>query len=651
MYKKIFLAIGIYLFSANSFAQKDVVLTVDGNQVTKDEFLEVYLKNNDNPKYDKESLDEYMELYRKFKLIVTEAENIHLDTVHSLDLELKGYEKQLAKQYLTDNQATEDLVKEAYNHLSEEVRASHILKKLDPNARPEDTLSAYNHLMKLREAILSGEKTFEDACVGLGGSEDPSAQHNKGDLGYFGAFQMVYEFEKAAFHTKVGDISLPVRTKFGYHLIKVTGRRPARGTIKVEHIMLISKGDNKKGSKNEAMIKEIYDTIQKGLDFKQAIMLYSEDIQSKRRNGVLPEFGTGAQVRMVPEFEEVAFSLKEDGEISKPFETSFGWHIIRRVSWKPIKSFEEMERELKLKVKRDSRSEVSENSFINKLKAEYKFKDYSDKNLQIFIDSLDDKVFSGEVKKFEIAKDQVLFKFKGQEKPYTQSMFLSHLIKVQEKQSKRDLRSYIIDTYNGVVNYYLREFEKTQLSRKYPKYKSLMKEYRDGVLLFELKNRNVWKKAIEDTTGLKAFFEKNQSQYVWPERIEATIYECFNEDALQLLQELLKTDMAPEKIRDSINSTSQLNIRVSTAKYVQSENELLKGQKLKSGINKPYKKEGKDIVVQVIKTIEPGPKELDECKGQVIAAYQEELEKKWMEELEKKYEVVINKDVLYSLSK
>ena len=355
--KKTILIFGL-IVSFVGFGQKDdIILTIEGKNITKSEFLEVYLKNNNDPKYDKASLDEYMDLYRKFQLIVTEAERLQMDTIKSLDIELKGYERQLAEQYLTDNNATDALIKEAYDHLKEEVRASHLLKKLGPDASPADTLAVYNQIMKLREEIVTGKRTFEEVCTGVGGSEDPSAQANKGDLGFFGAFQMVYPFEKAAFNTKVGDVSMPIRTKFGYHIIKVTDRRPARGTIKVDHIMLMAK-KNEKSAKNERMIQEIYDTIQKGLDFKQAIMLYSEDVQSKKQGGVLPEFGTGSQIRMVPEFEEVAFNLKNDGDISEPFQSDFGWHIVRRISWTPIKPFEVMEREIKLKVSRDSRSEI-----------------------------------------------------------------------------------------------------------------------------------------------------------------------------------------------------------------------------------------------------------------------------------------------------
>jgi peptidyl-prolyl cis-trans isomerase SurA len=651
MIKKSLLTLGICLSTGFLFGQKDeIILTVGGNTVTKSEFLEVYLKNNDNPKYDKESLDEYMELYRKFKLIVTEAESIKLDTTTALSNELKGYERQLAKQYLIDNNATDALVKEAYDHLKEEVRASHILKKVGPDASPTDTLRAYNALIKLREEIIAGKRTFAEACVGLGGSEDPSAAKNKGDLGFFGAFQMVYEFEKGAFETKVGEISMPVRTKFGYHLIHVTDRRTARGTIKVEHIMLMT-DKNEKVEANEIMIHEIYDTIQKGLDFKQAIMLYSEDIQSKKKGGVLPEFGSGSQIRMVPEFEDMAFSLKEDGEISKPFASSFGWHIIRRVSLKPIKSYEEIERELKLKVSKDSRSEVSETSFLNKLKKEYKFKDLSKKNLQVFIDSIPAQIFKGDYKGFSLEEDLVLFTFKGQEKPYTQSMFLGHVLNNQETQAAQDMGVYIRKVYQDVVTYYLKEYEKTQLPKKYPKYNALMKEYKEGVLLFELKNRNVWKKAIEDTSGIKTFFEDIKADYVWPERIDAVVYECFNEDALKQLKKLIKTELTPEEIRDSINAKSQLNIRVTSGKYVQAESDILKGQKLKKGVNKSFDADGKLVVVDVKANIAPGPKELIECRGQVIAAYQEKLEKEWIEKLEKKFEVVINKDVLYSISK
>ena len=650
MLKNAILILGL-ISSCILYAQKEeAILTVNGKNITKKEFLEVYLKNNDDPKYDKQSLEEYMDLYRKFQLIVTDAENSKLDTTGSLQIELKGYERQLAEQYLTDNNATEELIKEAYQHMTEEVRASHILKTLAQDASPEDTLAAYEHLMKLREEIKSGKKTFEEACIGIGGSEDPSAQENKGDLGYFGAFQMVYPFEKAAFGTKKGEVSLPIRTKFGYHIIYVSDRRPARGTIQCDHIMLMTqKTTNPKVS--QRMIMEIYDTIQKGLDFKQAIMMYSEDIQSKKKGGVLPEFGTGSQIRMVPEFEEQAFSLKEDGEYTKPFKTSFGWHIVRRIKWNPVKPFEELKRDLKLKVSRDSRSEISETSFFKKLKKEYKFKDYSSKNLQIFYDSVPKQIFKGGYKGFRIKKDQVLFKFKGQEKPYTQTMFLSHLLSNQERQAEQNIQNYINMVYKDVVHYYLEEYEKTQLPNKYPKYSALMKEYREGVLLFELKNRNVWKKAIEDTTGLKAFFATNQDQYIWPDRIEAEIFECFNEKALKQVQDLVKTDLKPESIRDSVNAKTQLNVRVTSGKYVVEDKEILKGRNYDLGVNKVFEKDGKFIIVKVIRNIPSGPKELKECRGQAIASYQEQLEADWIKKLEKKYEVIIHKDVLHSLSK
>ncbi|MEZ4938032.1 MAG: peptidylprolyl isomerase [Crocinitomicaceae bacterium] len=641
-----FLAIAFFGISQ----KKEIILTVNDKDISKSEFLEVYLKNNNDPKYDKASLDEYMKLYHTFQLIVAEAEMLKMDTIHALELELKGYERQLAEQYLVDNNATEALIREAYDHTKEEIRASHILRKVAPDASAEDTLEVYNYVMRLREEIISGKRTFEEVCVRKDGSEDPSAQSNKGDLGYFGAFQMVYPFEKAAFNTKVGEVSMPVRTKFGYHLIKVTDRRPARGTMKVDHIMILTqKGENP--DKKVHMMNEIYDTIQKGLDFKQAIMLYSEDVQSKKQGGVLPEFGTGTQIRMVPEFEEAAFALKTDGEISKPFKSSFGWHIIRRLSWAPVKSYDEMQREIKLKVSRDSRSEVSEAAFYEKLKKEYKFKDLSSKNLQVFYDSVNYDVFKGNFKGFKLEKDLTLFTFKGQEKPYTQSMFLKHIMDRQKEGQVQDLHVYLDKLYQNEVKKALKYHEKGQLHKKYPKFNALLKEYREGVLLFELKNKNVWKKAIEDTTGLKAFFEANVANYQWPERIEAEIYECFNSEALDKVKSLLDGDMSFEQIRDSVNLKSQLNVRVTSGKYVVEDNDLLKGHSFKKGTNASYEKDGKFIIVKVLNNLDPGPKELSECRGQVIAAYQEQLEKEWIAELEKKYKVVIHEDVLYSLIK
>jgi peptidyl-prolyl cis-trans isomerase SurA len=338
MKKQLFAVIGL-LLSFGTLAQKQdpVLLEINGKPVTKSEFLQIYLKNNNDPKYDKVSLDEYMELFKKFKLKVAEAEALGYDTIPKLKKELDGYKKQLALPYLIDSAKNEALVREAYDRTKTEVRASHILIRMESNASPADTLAAYNKIMGLKKRIEKGED-FGFVARSKGGSDDPSAITNGGDIGFFTAFQMVYPFEEKAYNTPVGSISEPFRTKFGYHILKVTDKRPARGTIKTSHIMVsVPKEASQEDAQNaEKKINELYDMLVNGSKFEDLASDHSDDPSTSNKGGILPPFGTGTTTRMVPVFEDAAFALKNDGDISKPVRTEYGFHIIRRLEWKDV---------------------------------------------------------------------------------------------------------------------------------------------------------------------------------------------------------------------------------------------------------------------------------------------------------------------------
>ncbi len=312
-------------------ASSPVLMTIAGTPVTKAEFEKVYRKNNSKEgAYDMKDVREYLELYINYKLKVKEAEEEKLDTSQTFINELKGYRKQLAQPYMTDKEVSEGLIQEAYDRMQQDVRASHILLNLSPDALPKDTLAVYNRAIKIRDMILKGadfEKMARDS------SNDQSAKENGGDLGYFTGMQMVYPFETAAYTTKPGQISMPVRTKFGYHIIKVMDVREAQGEIKVAHIMIKSASTSPDSVTKQAQSKidEIYQKLNAGEKFEDLAAKFSDDKGSAKNGGVLPPFGTG---RMVPEFEKAAFGLKKDNDFSAPVKTSYGWHIIQRLEKK-----------------------------------------------------------------------------------------------------------------------------------------------------------------------------------------------------------------------------------------------------------------------------------------------------------------------------
>jgi peptidyl-prolyl cis-trans isomerase SurA len=651
MKKRLLLAFG-FLLSAHLYAQtNETVLEIDGKKVTKSEFLQIYLKNNNDPKFDKESLDNYMELFKKFKLKVAEAEALGYDTIPKLTKELAGYRKQLAQPYLIDSSQNTALVNQAYNRMKTEVRASHILIKLAENASPEDTLRAYNRIMALKKRIEAGED-FATVARSKDGSEDPSAARNGGDLGYFTAFQMVYQFEEAAYNTPVGKISTPVRTRFGYHILKVVDSRPARGTMKAAHIMVATGKDASADDIASAQkkIDEIYEKLKAGEKFEKLASEYSDDSQTAERGGELPLFGTGTTTRMVPEFEEAAFNLKSNDEISQPVQTAYGFHIIKRLDWTPLRSFDELKKEIQTKVNKDDRAIVTQNSFIEKLKKNYGYKNSYSKTSKWFVQNLDSTYYKGTWKATKLTSDKAMFTLG--KKAFTQKQFAEYLEKNFRAVRTNDMASLVEKQFKAWQNAEIIAFEESKLDQKYPEFKALMQEYHDGILLYEIMSDKVWNKAIKDTTGLKNFFSENNSKYMWGKRYDAYVYECKDAAVAKQVADLLKSDtISSRTVINTVNKDSELNLRVRTGKLEIENTPYLKGKDLKKGVNQVFEFEGKFYIVKVSDILDPTLKVLSEAKGAATADYQNYLEQMWLAELAKKHPIVVHENVLYSLGK
>lgn len=652
--KKLVVLSCILLKAYFSSAQNDpFVMEINGKGVTKSEFLQIYLKNNNNPKYDKETLDEYLEMFKKFKLKVTEAEILGYDTIPKLKKELEGYRKQLANPYLIDSAENKTLVEQAYERLKTEVRASHILIKLDPNASPKDTLEAYNKILALKKRIEKGEE-FSSVAKMKGGSDDPSAVNNGGDLGYFTAFQMVYSFEEKAFTTPIGALSEPFRTKFGYHILKVTDKRAARGTIKVAHIMVATPRDSKETDVANAdkKINELYEKLMQGAKWDELVSAHSDDPGSSKKGGELPTFGSGTSQRMVPVFEDAAFSLKKDGDISKPLKTEYGFHIIKRLEWKDIQSFESMKKELQSKVNKDERAKKTQDSFVVKLKKSYNYKKSpkSAVDLNWFVTNLDTTYFQGKWKSDKLTSNNELFTIDG--KAFTQKQFAAYLEKTFRSTKKEDFKKLVENQYNNWEKAAILELEESKLTGKYPEYKALVNEYHDGIILYEIMSDKVWNKATKDTLGLKKYFEENRDKYLWPRRLEAEIYECNTIENANLVFKMLKKKKNTSKeIIEKVNATSELNLKVKTNKFDPELVASLKGHNFIPGRNKPYQFEGKYYVIKLNQDLPVMKKELSEARGAVTSDYQNYLEKTWLDELNKKYPVKVNYDILYNLDK
>ena len=649
MLKTIALFIALVSTTAVISQNDPVILTINDSDITKSEFLQIYLKNNNDPKYDKATLDEYMTLFTKFKLKVAEAEALGYDTIPKLMNELAGYRKQLALPYLVDSVQNKSLIEEAYFRTKNEVRASHILIKVTQNAAAADTLKAYNRLLALKKRIENGED-FAMVASGKGGSEDPSAASNGGDLGFFNAFQMVYPFEEAAYTTKVGDVSNPFRTRFGYHIVKVTENRPARGTIESSHIMVATARNvaPEVTRESELKINEIYGLLKEGENFEAMVAKYSDDPSSNKKGGVLPTFGTGTTTRMVPEFEDAAFSLKNDGDFSAPIKTTYGYHIVKRVHWEDIPSFDLMQKGLESKVTKDERSKTTQNSFVNKVKKEYKYENKSKGGLKWFYENLDSTYFKGEFDPASLNEDKKLFTMDKQN--FTQQSFANYISTQYRTYAIESLPSAINKLYQDWEKNTILNYEESKLASKYPAYKALITEYHDGILLYEIMSDKVWNKAMIDTVGLKNYFEANEGNYLWGKRIDSDIYECYTkEDASKTYGLLLNDTISVKEVTSTVNGESELKIRYRSGKFDLDKTSYLKDNAVAEGLNKPFEVDGKFYVLKVNEILSPSQKAFSESKGAVTSDYQNHLEKEWLNDLRKKHTLKINSEELYSI--
>jgi len=695
--------------SAQTTPGDPVLMTVDGQPVLRSEFEAIYKKNNKDAPVTKEALDEYLDLFINYKLKVRAAEAAGLDTSAKFKSELSGYRAQLARPYLIDRGLNDHLMQEAFQRKGEEVRASHILVNLGPDASPEDTAAAWKRIMALRARVVGGE---DFAKVAESSSDDPSAKSNGGDLGYFSVLQMVYPFETAAYNTPVGQVSQPVRTKFGYHLVKVVDRRPAQGEVKVAHIMIRSvDGDSpEKQAAAETRIQEAYNRVKSGeITFADAALKYSDDAATSGKGGELPPFGTG---KMIPEFEAKAFALQHDGDMSIPFRTPYGWHIIQRLGYTPPPTFEEAKADLKSKIAHDSRAEITRQKFLADLRSAYQYKDFP-KNLVAVVKALDTTVF----KKGTMIMDTLLRKDAGQAmvmhggmafdrtitgtlrkgklvgtnarveemaastpddtvvvrdmqggwmddaqknakltkpvftisgKSYSQLELLDYIQQKQRREAVQPLAQYVQQQFAAFVDDRLLAYEDGRLEEKYPEFRMLMKEYHDGILLFDLTDRMVWSKAVKDTAGLEEFYGQHKFDFMYPVRYEADIYTCADAATAKLVRGLLNKGKRGDELLAAVNKGETNALAVESGLFTKEEKAVLKDAAM-PGLTADMALDGKVVFANLKQVVQPSPKPLDEARGLVTAAYQDQLEKDWIKDMRAKYPVRVEQDVLYSI--
>ncbi|WP_293871617.1 peptidylprolyl isomerase [Flavobacterium sp.] len=640
----------VLVFSVMSFAQnstKEVLFTINDKPYYTDEFSRIYKKNLDLVKDDSQKdLNQYLELFVGYKLKVNKAYKLGLQNNAPYLNELKSYRSQLAKNYFNDTKVTQQLIEEGYNRLQKEIKASHILILVDENALPEDTLKAYKKIEDISKKALAGV-SFEDLAVKY--SEDPSAKDNKGDLGFFTAFRMVYTFENAAYNTPKGSISKIIRTRFGYHILKINDIRNNRGEITVAHIMILNPKPEETGKNAKTTINDIYKKIQQGEKFEDLAKQFSEDKSSSSKGGVLNRFGSGQLSS--EEFENVAFSLDKPGDLSKPFQSQFGWHIVKLIEKHPIKTLEETKSELETKIGKDDRSKKITEKLNEKLRKKYTYKQ-DNKQFAILSKLITNDFYDSKWVLPENSKTYTAPLFTINTKKIDGKTFLDFVDKQQKAGLKIKPLSKLIDVlYEKLLGEQLTAYYDENLEGEFQDFANVMEEYRDGLLLFDLMEKEIWNRAKTDTLGLKTFYDTHKMEHMWKKRVDVTVASSTKQDMIKKAQTLLKKGEEPEAIKTKLNLNNVINVMTNSGAFEEGSSALPKTMKYDVGVSEVFKEGEYYFVTNVEKVLPETVKTLEECKGKIVNDYQQYLEQKWVDDLKQEFTVKINRDVFDRLKK
>ena len=648
MKKFLSLFILVFLSATTVFSQnkKEVLMTINGKPVYTNEFKRVYKKNLDLVQDESQKdIDSYLELFIDYKLKIAEAQAQGLDQESAYISEFSKYRDQLSRNYLFEDKVTEELAKEAYERGKFDIAASHILIRVDYESVPQDTLAAYNKIKSIRERALKGE---DFASLAKTYSEEPGAQERGGDLGYFSVFTMVYPFESAAYNTPVGEISEIVRTSFGYHIIKVKDRRTKLPKIGVSHIMI----SDKKGARTfnpEERINEIYTMLKQGESFESLAKQFSDDKKSAVKGGKLNPFTKG-DLR-APEFEDAAYDLKKVGDISKPIKTDFGWHIIRLDEKLPVETFEEQKQMLEKKVSEGDRSKLVTTATNNKIKQKYGFKKEAS-FLPYFDTYVGDEVLKRKwvMEPIPASEEKTLFTIGDRKVGYTDfAKFIENRQKTTRPYKQKE--AFLMEFYNEFETEQLKDYFKERLEADNEEYAAVLNEYRDGLLIFDVMNKNIWQKAKTDSLGLDEYYNKTKENYQWKQRLDADIYSATSENIAKQIQSMLAQGKTAEEIKASLNSEEKVNVLITPGLFEVDQHELPKNLEVKKGVSNIYPNNDSFVVVNIKEILAPGVKALDEVKGKVLSNYQNDIEASWMESLRKKYNVNVNKKALKHVKK
>ena len=651
------LIIGIGCFS-NAFGQ---LLTVGNQKVSKEEFVRMYERSNPNPSFSERSLREYLDRLIVFKLKLQQALDENLDKLPHIQSDLKNYAEQLAQPYLTDRELLEELLQEAYNFSAQDAHARQIMVRVSPFASPQDTLAAYRTALRIRNRLIRGEnfdkvaaEETENSDMVLVGARQES-RVRASDLRYFNAFAMPYPIEKFAFTSKIGEFSMPLRTNMGYHIVQSLDRQPTLGRINASQIFLNVANDAEEGAVRRKA-DSLYTLIINGdRTFEELARQFSDDMVSRMRGGRMAEFNV---TRVEPRFISALYRMPIE-VVSRPFRAERGYHIVIIHSVEGIGSYEAMRPELLHHLQRNERAELVRQSFVNSLARVYPVIETRGA-LRNFANSLDSTEISG-FWMYEPDKwaDSVLVKVGNQIGTYKEFGSLIERNQMDYRQDEERFMTFIERNFRRYIEELLIRCETENIGKKHEEFNRDFKEYRDALLVFEITDRNVWRRSVEDTIGLYEYYESQKHCHMWPERIQALIFRydvrhVNTNHVHRFLTSSYRKRLSAEQIIDQAHRNfDPKHVSVTLNVYEPGQNKFAdRVDWTRLGLSQDVAAGGFEKGFVYIYNFFPSTcKSLEDVRGIMVAQYQAILENEWVAELRKKYNIQVNREKFEQLIK
>ena len=616
-------------------SESDVLLTISEEPILASEFIRVYNKNLNLVQDDSQKeVESYLKLFINYKLKLAEATLLGYDKDPEYVKELRSYKNQLTQNYLTDKNVTDELVLEAYDRILNEVKAQHVLVRIEEFET--DTLQAYSAIQAFQERLKNDD--FESLKKEIHDGKSIFVE----DLGFFTAFKMAYKFESVAFNTKVGEVSKPFRTKFGFHVVKVLEKRKSKGQVIVAHIMIANtQKDTTLVAKDR--IQELHRLLLQGEDFGNIAKQFSDDKSSSMRSGELKPFKSG-QINSIL-FENTAFSLKEKEDISEPIQTQFGWHILKLIDKQAVKEFNSLKPDLESQVRKDSRSQLVKSKMLAKLLSQYQLTGLNP-NLALLKSNI---VYDKSNKTWKLSdqiKDSKSF-LVIQKTSYSFGDFINFLNKNNKLINPNWATEFAVNKqYKFFLEQSVFRYKKDNLENENQDFANILNEYREGLLLFELMQDKIWEGAKKDTIGLNAFYNENKDKYLWPERVIGSVARSSNAKNIKKVRKLWASGKSNQSIDELLNKIQQ-NVIFSTGEFELGLSPLPESftPRVKSQLSKIIKENNSFYIVNVKEFMPQSQKSLEDSRGQLISDYQTKLETQWILELKSKFNVKVNEDV------